>query len=97
MKKTMFFALLIMAIAVTSLYAVDWSQYESGRNNIRLDGYQSQPGYIAFTGGDGVVRGYLYMNAQGELMYIPRVVNGAVTSGAFDLTTTKIENQGYHP
>ena len=62
--------------------AADWSQYESGTNNVRVDGYQGQPGYIAFTDGNGTVVGYIWMDSTGQ----PRFCSKA----AIDLTTTKL-------
>ena len=51
--------------------AANWSKYESGTNNVRVDGYQGQPGYIAFTDGDGNIKGYIYFNATaGELYWV---------------------------
>ena len=91
MKNKIFIAISFLAIAILALasqaLAVDWSQYESGRDNIRLDGYQTQPGYIAFTNGDGTVLGYLFASTQ--------VSDGSyhlywVSSGAIDLKTQKM-------
>jgi hypothetical protein len=59
----------ILALASQSIAAEDWSQYESGRDNIRLDGYQGQPGYIAFYDGNGNVIGYLYAS-EGRLFWV---------------------------
>jgi hypothetical protein len=85
MKKNIFIALLL-AVAILALatrsFSADWSQYESGRDNIRLDGYQSQPGYVAFTDGAGTTKGYLF--ASGTHLYW-------LTSTAIDLTTTKLD------
>ena len=88
MKKLIFtlLAIAVTAITVSPALAVDWSQYESGRDNIRLDGYQGQPGYIAFTDGNGTVLGYLWMDVDGRMRYC--------TKAAVDLTTTKL--QDYH-
>jgi hypothetical protein len=94
MKKIIVLALLLGMVAVSSVFATDWSQYESGRDNIRLDGYQGQPGYIAFTDGNGIVRGYVYMDEYGALRVIRRVSGSGVSSGAFDLTTTKLGSGG---
>jgi len=98
--KRMFISVLLMVVLVlcfgSNVLALDWSVYSSNRNNIRLDGYDSQPGYIAFTGGDGVTRGYLFMNEEGRLHILPLVSSGEETTGAFDLTTTKITDEiGY--
>lgn len=86
MKNKIFIAVSFMAIAILALasqaFAVDWSQYESGRDNIRLDGYQGQPGYIAFTDGSGTTVGYIWMDSSGQ----PRFCS----KGAIDLTTTKL-------
>lgn len=92
MKKLFILSLLAMFVFVVPAYAADWSVYESGRNNIRLDGYDSQPGYIAFTGGDNVIRAYLFVDDYGRLRIIPRVSDGSESTGAHDLTTTKITN-----
>ena len=82
MKKIIIFALLFVMAGISVVLAADWSQYESGRDNIRLDGYQGQPGYIALTDGSGTVLGYLWMGANGKLKWCTRA--------AIDLTTTKL-------
>lgn len=64
MRKIALIALLVaVALGMScgiSFAAENWSKYESGRNNIRLDGYHGQPGYIAFYDGDGNLAGYLF-------------------------------------
>jgi len=67
-------------------FGADWSKYESGTNNVRVDGYQSQPGYIAFGDGNGAVLGYMWMDANGQVVYC--------TKAAIDLTTTKLVTSG---
>lgn len=85
MKKLIIFALLLMfALSVPLAEAADWSKYESGRNNIRLDGYDGQPGYVEFTDGNGNTTGYLFMTSGGVLKRI--------SPGAIDLTTTKLNS-----
>jgi hypothetical protein len=90
MKNKYLIALLISVAILASLYlanigvAADWSQYESGRDNIRLDGYQGQPGYIAFCDGDGSLRGYLWWSD-----YHDRLVYAS--DGLIDLTTGQLE------
>ncbi len=67
--------------------AANWSKYESGTNNVRVDGYQGQPGYIRFSDGSGTTTGYLWMgydSVTGEYR-----VKYASPS-AIDLTTTKL-------
>ena len=65
--------------------AANWSKYESGTNNVRVDGYQGQPGYIAFTDGDGNKRGYLWFSEElNELVWC--------TDEAIDLNTTKLSD-----
>lgn len=79
------FALLIAVVVIFSgvcFAATDWSQFETGTSNPRLDGYQGQPGYIAFTNGSGTVLGYIWMNADGQPVFC--------TKAAIDLTTTKL-------
>lgn len=89
MKKyiviALFLGLAVFALASQS-YATDWSQYESGRDNIRLDGYDSQPGYIAFTNGNGTTYGYLYCSSDYKLYF--------ASTGAITLSTTKLSTQG---
>ncbi len=88
MKKNIVIALLV-AVAILALatrsFSADWSQYESGRDNIRLDGYQGQPGYIAFTDGNGTLRGYLYASANHKLIW--------VSTGDIDLKSEKLGSQ----
>jgi hypothetical protein len=87
MKSLIALSLLIMFIISPVLAAEDWSQYESGRDNIRLDGYHSQPGYISFADGNGVVRGYLFADSNGRLRWRSCVFGGVATSGALNLKT----------
>ena len=91
MKKIAIFTLLLLAISFSGYATTDWNEFESGRNNIRLDGYQGQPGYISFTDGDGKVLGYLFAS--------PRDSDGVVTlyflsPGDIDLNDTKLGSQG---
>ena len=73
--------LLLVGIFSTALvYAeFDWRQAESGRYNIRLEGFQGQPGYIAFVD-DNTHVGVLF--AHGTDLYFYR---GSTTSS--DLPT----------
>jgi len=85
MKKVIILTLLLVfGIASVGYSATNWSKFESGTNNIRVDGYQGQPGYIAFTDGNGTILGYIWMNSSGELVYC--------TKAAIDLTTTKLND-----
>lgn len=83
MKKIIIFTLLVMFVIASSAYAVDWSKYESGRNNIRLEGYNGQTGYIEFQDGDGNINGYLWIDSQGVLRI--------GTPSVLDFTTTKLD------
>jgi len=77
--------LLIGTFCITGVaFGANWSKYESGTNNVRVDGYQGQPGYIAFADGNGTVLGYLWFNSNGEVVYC--------TKDAIDLTTTKLHD-----
>lgn len=83
MKKII--ALLLIAVSIaTTAFAADWSQYESGRNNIRLDGYDSQPGYIKFTDGNGTTVGYVWLDRNRGLVWC--------SPEALTHTTTKLTN-----
>ena len=82
--KSISLLLLIGIFIFGNCYAADWSQYESGRNNIRLDGDQGQPGYISFTDGSGTVLGYIWMSSDSTLVWC--------SAGALDLTTTKLSD-----
>ena len=100
MRKIVLIAFLITAIAILALasqcYAAeDWSQYESGRNNIRLDGYAGQPGYIAFTDGDGNIAGYLYASRDPTtgLVQLLFLTPGAFSSGG--LGSQSLEDATY--
>jgi len=88
MKKIIVLTLL-MALCFTPLVysATNWSKFESGRNNIRLDGYDGQPGYIAFTDGSGTVTGYLWMGLDGATQVLRYC-----SADAIDLTTTKLSD-----
>lgn len=82
MKRIIVLALLMSMVLVSSALAADWSQYESGRNSIRLDGYDGQTGYIKFMDGNGNINGYLWISSNGLVK--------TCTPGALDLTTTKL-------
>ena len=62
-------------------FGANWSKYESGTNNVRVDGYQGQPGYIAFEDGNGTVKGYLYFNETAGELYWVTPDGLAMTSG----------------
>lgn len=83
MTKKVFVITLLFMLIVSIGYAADWSKYESGRNNIRLEGYQGQPGYIAFYDSDGSVAGYLWWSKNRDRLVV-------CTDSAIDLTTTKL-------
>lgn len=90
-----FLAIAILALASQAFAAEDWSQYESGRDNIRLDGYHGQPGYIAFTDGDGNIAGYLYMSRDPTSGVIQLII---LSPGAFStgkLGTQSLEDSDY--
>ena len=52
----------LFSLGPITVHSADFSQFESIRNNIRLEGQQSMPGYIAFGDGDGNIMGYLWMS-----------------------------------
>lgn len=90
MRKSIILALLVIALGVCFVApdvhaATDWSQFESGRSNIRLDGFQGQQGYIEFQDGSGTITGYLWMGFDGSVPVL-RYCSAA----AIDLTTTKL-------
>jgi len=87
MRKIIVLTLLIMFVCTSVFAATDWSKFVSGRNNIRLDGYDGQPGYIAFTDGSGTVTGYLWMGLDGAVPVLRYC-----SADAIDLTTTKLSN-----
>lgn len=87
MRKIIVFTLLLMFLAVPVFAATDWSDFESGRNNVRLDGYDGQPGYIAFTDGSGTVTGYLWMGLDSSTEVLRYC-----SADAIDLTTTKLSD-----
>jgi len=60
--KRLVFALLIVCFLPLTAQAADWSQFESIRNNVRVEGYHSMPGYIAFGDGDGSVYAIMWMS-----------------------------------
>jgi len=72
MKKSIFTLLgvcILLFGPVSLARAVDWSEYDSGMTSIRVEGYQTQPGYIAFYDENGTVRGYLYAHSNGKLYW----------------------------
>lgn len=78
--------LLVLAVPAVTFAATNWTKYESGTNNVRLDGYQGQPGYIAFGDGNGTIKGYLYYSSDAdELVW--------VTPDGLDMSTgTRIQD-----
>ncbi len=96
-----FTALLLIGFSGVSHSAMDWSKFESGRDNIRLDGYKSQPGYISFTDGDGTVIGYVFGSSDGKLYWqsktagtVAQVAAGTHTVTGINLKTTEIGTVG---
>lgn len=85
--KKLILVLLISTLLALNAYAVDWSQYESGRNNINLQGYKTQPGYIEFQDGSGNITGYLWMGYDGSIPVLRYC-----SADAIDLTTTKLSD-----
>lgn len=81
MRKIVIFTLLLLVISFSGYAAENWKNYESGRNNIRLEGYKGQPGYIAFEDGNGTTLGYLFMS-DAHLVF--------VSASAWDTSTTKL-------
>jgi O-antigen ligase len=86
--KRIFALLLVLGVcfAAVPAMAVDWSQYESGRNNIRLEGYQTQPGYAAFYDENEALVGYLYAHSDGNLYWTIATYT--------DLTSEKLGSNG---
>ena len=62
-------------------FAVDWSQYESIRDNVRLEGYQGMPGYMAFGDGDGNILGYVWMSPGKGLVWCSATTGTSYTAG----------------
>ena len=89
MKKYLFTLLgicILVAGIVKLAGAADWSRYDTGHASIRLEGYQTQPGYVAFYNESGVVEGYLYAHSDGYLYW---------TRASFTtLTTEKLGSNG---
>ena len=72
MKKSIFTLLgvCILLFGAASLsQAADWSRYDTGHASIRVEGYQTQPGYIGFYDENGTIRGYLYAHSNGKLYW----------------------------
>ncbi len=86
MRKIIVLTLLLTFLAIPVFAAADWSDFESGRNNVRLDGYDGQPGYIEFQDGSGNTTGYLWMDSS----YGSTTVLRYCSADAIDLTTTKL-------
>ena len=84
MRKILIALLVLSCTLPGFVFAADWSQYESGRDNIRLDGYQGQPGYIKFTDGDGATVGYVWLDRNRGLVW--------ASPEAITHTTTKLIN-----
>ena len=88
MKKI---ALLLLAFLIVMLFgmksfAVDWSQYESIRDNVRLEGYQSMPGYMAFGDGDGNILGYIWMSPGKGLVWCSATTGTSWKPGNYTTT-----------
>src|SRR3990167_4164240 len=88
MRKIIVLTLLfVVVVPVLVFAATDWSKFESGRDNIRLEGYQGQPGYIAFQNGSGTTTGYLWMGYDGSTPVLRYC-----SADAIDLTTTQLSD-----
>lgn len=99
MKKIIMLLLVLVLVFAGECFAADWSRYESGRNNVRLKGYQGQPGYIAFENGSGKVFGYMWISPGHGLVWCSAVSgtsyianSGAPNTGGINLTNTKLTN-----
>ena len=103
MKKLVFALLVIFVFCLSPVIAdaADWSQFESIRNNVRVEGYQSMPGYMAFGDGDGNVYAIMWMSPGVGLVWCsvgngtsytagnnPDVPGGSL--GVINLKTTKL-------
>lgn len=97
--KVILLAIFLMASMPGYSFAVDWSQYESIRDNVRLEGYQSMPGYMAFGDGDGNILGYVWMSPGAGLVWCSATSGTSYTAGnnpngtsvgAINLRTTKL-------
>ncbi len=74
-------AIFLMASMPGYSFAVDWSQYESIRDNVRLEGYQGMPGYMAFGDGDGNILGYVWMSPGKGLVWCSATSGTSYTAG----------------
>jgi len=82
MKKVIILTLLLVfGIASVGYCATNWSKFENKGNNLAVQGYQGQPGYIAFEDGNGTVKGYLYFNETAGELYWVTPDGLAMTSG----------------
>src|SRR3990167_11516479 len=71
MRKIIVLTLLfVVVVPVLVFAATDWSAFESGRDNIRLEGYQGQPGYIQFQDGSGTKTIILYWNKEYDELFV---------------------------
>lgn len=75
--------------------ATDWDEFESGRNNIRLDGYDGQPGYIRFIDQAGNTSGFLFGSSDDNLYWIEidDITVGTNKIGEAGLTYEKLTTQ----
>lgn len=105
MKKLAFTLLIAISICFISnkAEAVDWSQYESIRNNVRVEGYQDMPGYMAFGDGAGNVLAIVWMSPGKGLVWCSvgngtsytagnNPNGGSAQVGVINLKTTKLTN-----
>ena len=70
MKKIITLTLLMSFMAFPAFAATKWDEFESGRDNIRLEGYQGQPGYIQFQDGSGTKTIILYWNKEYDELFV---------------------------
>ena len=95
MKNIFILILFVVALFAGIANAADWSKYDTGFTSLRVEGYQTQPGYIAFQDGSGAVVGYVFASANGRLYYQCKTAGtpaGCVTG--INLGTTKLGTVG---
>lgn len=74
MKRILCLALVLTVAIISFSYAFNWRDSESGRSNIKLEGWLNQPGYIVFEDGNGNLEGRLWAH-EGKLYFTTSVIH----------------------
>lgn len=86
-RKIVIFSLCLILLigfsfCISNSYSADWSQYESGRNNVYVEGYDGQPGYVGFGDGSGTQGAIIWFDPARGMVF---ACYSALTASRFDV------------